>query len=245
MLSLKDITFDFIDAPHLSDPAPGIALFYSGPYYSFYNATEKDYMEHAHKWLDSSLMSDGPYDAVMCFSQGCALVATYLLWRQSRDLPSPFKSAMFICGGIPLQFLESLGVQVTASMHEYDDFSRVALSKQASLDALLIQGEQRWEGSSSPPFSHDVGMRGSAEIIIDDLDLGSLETALRIKIPTAHVVGHKDPRYLAGLHLAKFCDGEQRRFFDHEGGHTIPRAQWVSQEMAALLVWMQKQSEAS
>ncbi|PKX98022.1 putative EF-hand calcium-binding domain protein [Aspergillus novofumigatus IBT 16806] len=60
------IDFDFIDGCYPSTAAAGIDLFYPAPYYSF--------------WEER-----GPYDAVMMFSQGCALGTAMLLLDQAQD----------------------------------------------------------------------------------------------------------------------------------------------------------------
>jgi hypothetical protein len=236
-LSTEDIEFEFVNGTYEASPAPGIDRFYTGPYYSFYESTEQECLERAHIWLNSTIQSQGPYDSVMCFSQGSALIATYLLARQRKGELPGFKSVMFICGGIPLDFLETLGVHVSESMREYDEMSRAALSQQASLDALLTRGEQRWDGvSSASGLLHLDGAKL-------DGNSSTLEDAPKIMIPTAHVVGCKDARHSAGLQLASYCEQTTRRIFDHGGGHTIPRTQWVSQNMAALLIWMKEQSD--
>lgn len=65
------------------------------------------------------------------------------------------------------------------------------------------------------------------------LDFTSFPKDIRIKIPTVHIVGAKDPRWSAGVQLAYFCD--DRKMFDHGGGHDIPRTTPVSLRIAELV----------
>ncbi|RFU36271.1 hypothetical protein B7463_g123, partial [Scytalidium lignicola] len=46
---------------------------------------------------------------------------------------------------------------------------------------------------------------------------------LRIGIPTANIVGHKDDEYSRQLLLHRLCDGRRSTLYDHGGGHEIPR----------------------
>lgn len=76
---------------------------------------------------------------------------------------------------------------------------------------------------------------------VSGLDLSDANTRagrLRISIPTVHVCGRKDPRRPASLQLAALCDAKQRKFYDHGGGHEIPRRSEVSRKLAKLMQWM-------
>lgn len=44
-----------------------------------------------------------------------------------------------------------------------------------------------------------------------------------LKIPTAHIVGMKDPDLLSALELSQLCQERGRTIFDHGGGHDVPR----------------------
>ena len=48
------------------------------------------------------------------------------------------------------------------------------------------------------------------------------ETSQRIDIPTAHIVGNKDPAYKASLALFGLCTQKMAGIFDHGGSHSIP-----------------------
>lgn len=167
----------------------------------------------------------------MCFSQGCSLASSFLLYNQSTGSPPLFKAAVFICGGVPLDVLSSLGVDVTDEAREIDEASKVALREQASSEAILRDGYDRWTGNFDP-----LDENGEPRVVFG-IDIARVPKELKIPIPTVHVFGRQDPRFPAGVTLAQFCDETVRRTFDHGGGHEIPRKRDVSETLAELVEW--------
>ena len=231
-LAPLNIDFDFIDGPASSTPAPGVDLFYDPPYYSFWEQTSSENIQTARKWLLDYMARSGPYDAVMGFSQGCALAASVLLLHAAETplLPPPFKAAIFICGGAPLSIPESLGYTIHHAAKERDDQSRVALASQADSASILAQGSDRWTGSQSGGLSED---ELRAEI----------QGSLKIGVPTVHIYGDKDPRYPAGVQLSALCEEGRRKTYNHEGGHEIPRKDVISRKLAWLVRWAVEEAE--
>ncbi|MCJ1396131.1 hypothetical protein MMC18_009020 [Xylographa bjoerkii] len=228
-------TFDFIDAPFPSKPAAGIDLFYSPPYYSFYSAATIPALHAAHAWLLAYVAKHGPYDAVMTFSQGGALASSMLLshFINTPHVPSPFKLAVFICSGIPLLALDELGLPVGQKARDIDENSKHALSAQASSASILAQGRERWTGIES-----DVVTEGEVlETDVYGLDFTQYPKEWRVRMPTVHVYGKKDPRYAASTQLAWFCEEGKRRVYDHGTGHEIPRKREVSMAIAEAVEW--------
>ncbi|KZF26351.1 hypothetical protein L228DRAFT_264758 [Xylona heveae TC161] len=137
--------FDFRDAPFASTPAAGIDLFYPPPYYSFWEGTAVSSIRAAHQWLLDLIDRDGPYDGVMLFSQGCALISSFLLYHMAErpDDPIPFKTAIFICGGVGLPVVEALGIPVSQEAKDWDERTRHELQAQA---AAIELGQDRWTG---------------------------------------------------------------------------------------------------
>jgi len=236
-------TFNFIDGPFPSKPAPDVGLFYNPPYYSFYElpplGSIKD-IRAANKLLLDKLTRDGPYDGVMGFSQGCAVISSFLFYHQVEKpgIPPPFKVAVFICGGVPLAVLDDLCIEVSQKARDVDDRSRQQLSEQAgSINAMdLRRGNDRWTGTG------DETTPGVTDGAVDPKNIFGLDTTavpddLKIKVPTIHVYGAKDPRRPASLQLAYLCDSSKRKIFDHGGGHDIPRTKVVSEGIAELMNW--------
>ncbi|KAJ5683472.1 hypothetical protein N7462_006637 [Penicillium macrosclerotiorum] len=224
----QHIEFDFIDAPYTSEPAAGVDLFYAPPYFQWWDSDSMNAVRDAVAWLNDYIAQNGPYDAAMMFSQGCVLGSSALLLHQEETphLPPPFKTAVFICGGPSLTVLEETGFYVSPEARARDLASKAALAQQAGNAAILTNGSSRWQG-------------------LDSIDGGLSEDELRrelkcpfqIDIPTVHIYGSKDPRYAAGVHLSAICSPHNRRTFNHEGGHEIPRTTAVNDTLAELVQW--------
>lgn len=231
LLDDSSFQFDFVDAPFPSTAAPGIDLFYPPPYYSFYDPDLAS-LKAAHKWLLSYLETHGPYDGVMNFSQGCALTSSLLLYHQQHhpEKAPLFKVAVFICGGVPINVLDDIGVYVTEEAREWDESSKAQLMAKASSDAILREGTKRW-GLGFDPFA------GNDQSNVFGINFNMVPKDWLIQIPTVHVYGSKDPRYPASVTLAHFCEKSVRRTFDHGGGHDIPRRADVSEMLAELVEW--------
>ncbi|MCJ1476778.1 hypothetical protein MMC13_005447 [Lambiella insularis] len=223
--------FDFVNGPHPAPAAPGIDLFYSPPYYSYIQPATPSGMADAYAWLRAYIAQYGPYDGVMTFSQGGALVAGMLLHQavNTPHEPLPFECAVFICSGLPLAVLDDLGVPLSAKARDIDRQSISALSSQASSAAILAAGVERWRGVEVEGFVE--GEEVSARDFFG-LDFESFPRGWRIEMPTVHVYGRRDPRYPASRILAQFCREGGRVEFDHGAGHEIPRRKEVSEAIA-------------
>ncbi|KAK1149085.1 hypothetical protein N8T08_007763, partial [Aspergillus melleus] len=76
------VEFDYLDGPYPSPPAPGVDLFYPPPYFTFWRENTVPAVRETIAWLKDIIAERGPYDAVMMFSQGCALGASMLLLQE-------------------------------------------------------------------------------------------------------------------------------------------------------------------
>lgn len=227
-----DVEFDFMDGPQSSSPAPDTPLFYEPPHYAFYEGTAIKGIRIAHDWLREVLERGGPYDGVMMFSQGCALVSSYMLYQQwyTPEAPPPFKFAMFICGGVPITVLKDLGVSVSPEVEALD----LRTKKQLLEKTTAVVTRDRWQRTDYASIVR------RAQFDSDDcfgLNLNQVPLELKIRIPTVHVFGDKDPRLPASVQLAGLCDPYIRKIYNHGGGHEIPRGREVSEELAELLQW--------
>lgn len=207
-------------------------LFYDPPYYAYWVQESVDAIKAGRQWLRDLIARKGPYDAVMMFSQGCTLGLSSLLLQGAEEphKPLPFKAAIFICGGPSFDIAQSVGYQVSEEMKERDRQSRLSLDLQADTSAILAQGAARWTGGHTGGLSED------------DLR-AEIQGPFKIDIPTVHIYGNKDPRYLAGVQISAFCNPEKRKAFNHEGGHEIPRRDAVSRRIAMLVEWVLEEAD--
>ena len=198
----------------------------------------------AHTWLFDLLHKSGPYDGALCFSQGCSLVSSLLLYHaaETPSAPLPFKTAIFICGGLPLTVLDDLGLPISLRAWDISNHTgRLLLSTAANLHAKAADlssikpGVSLWDEVPAEDLDHDPSKAPSSSDVYG-LDFNSFPEDLKIKIPTVHVCGAKDPKYVASVQLVHFCE-ETRRTFDHGGGHDVPRLPGVSERIAELVEW--------
>ncbi|THD00318.1 hypothetical protein EYZ11_000211 [Aspergillus tanneri] len=220
------IEYDFLDGPYPATAAAGIDLFYPPPYYSYLESNTPVGIRNSVSWLKEYIAQHGPYDAVMMFSQGCTIGASLLLLHQleTPDRPAPFKAAIFICGGPPLKLLEEVGYRISERVWERDATSRAELAAAAHSESILAKGSGRWNADA---------MKGETEEGIR----GEISGGVKIGIPTVHVYGEKDPRYVAGIQLSEVCEPRKRRTYNHGGGHEIPRLEKVTVTVVELVRW--------
>ncbi|KAJ8064715.1 hypothetical protein OCU04_007035 [Sclerotinia nivalis] len=229
-------TFDFLDGPYTSPPAAGVSLFFNPPYYAYYHSSDPSAIRESYSFLQEHIDKNGPYDGVMCFSQGCALIAGFLLDHQVTrpHIPLPFSCAVFICGGMPLPIIEDLGIEIPTFARELENQSVKELFATAAAVETAKPGDDYWntkEEKTSILNAENINLENPYGLQVPE--------GWKIQIPTVHIYGKKDPRRLAGLNLASFCAG-QKRVWDHGGGHDIPRLSPVSKEIAGLVKWCAK-----
>ncbi|KAI1636724.1 serine hydrolase FSH [Biscogniauxia mediterranea] len=218
--SSVNLEFEFLDGPlRCADHAAN-----GEPLYRYYETLDIPEIRKAHQWLGAKLHEGGPYDGVVAFSQGAALVSSYLLYHQwyNHESPPPFRLAMFIGGSIPLQVLKDLGVPV---------------SKEA--ERVVEEAKYQRHRALGPLPAHSSKAR-RAVFNSDDcfgLNLNSIPLELKIRIPTIHVWGKEDPLLPASIHLVGFCDPYIRKIHIHEGAHEVPETKDDRIELGQLLQW--------
>ncbi|KAM7214129.1 family of serine hydrolases 1 [Rhypophila decipiens] len=234
-------SFDFVDAPFHCAPAPGIKVLFESGHYTWWPKATINGIRGSHKWLIDYIDEHGPYDAIIGFSQGCSLVASFLLYhyRETPSEPLPFKCAIFTCGGLPLGVLEDLAIPVSQRAHDINDQTvAIMKAKAGALTKLAANLDQIKPGMGL--WNDTTGLLHDPEVLPDERDVFGLDFSdtgiprdLRIQIPTLHIYGAKDPRWPASMQLAYFCD--RRKMYDHGGGHDIPRSTEVSLRIAELV----------
>lgn len=183
----------------------------------------------------------------MMFSQGCALITSYLLYHETErpSTPLPFKAAIFICGGIPLNVLEDVGIHVSATALAWDEKSRLGLLSKTTSIASWKKGEDRWANEGDLLFdpSKKIDVRDIYGLDLSERNLppgkfkGMGGDGRGIGLVSVHVYGCKDPRYPQSLQLAELFDERCRRDFDHGGGHDVPRKTEISERIKELVEW--------
>lgn len=219
-------------------------MFESG-HYTWWPKPSLNAIRGAHKWLIDYAEEHGPYDAVCCFSQGCSLVASFLLYhgRETPEEPLPFRGAIFLCGGLPFEVLDDLGLPVSQRARDINA-ETVRLMKEragaltdlaADLDRIQ-RGRGLWDDTNG--LVHDPAVLPD-ETDCFGIDFTAVPSDVRIRVPTVHVYGAKDPRWPASMQLSYFCDN--RKMYDHGGGHDVPRSTVVSNRIADLVRGLERE----
>ncbi|KAK3503135.1 hypothetical protein B0T13DRAFT_525187 [Neurospora crassa] len=258
-LPKETYTFTFPNAPLPSAPTVGVDSIWNNvpKFYGWWPVSSSNISEirTPHDYLEELLSSEeGPFDLVMCFSQGCTLLMSYILYRYQEHIltrPSagekfelPLKGAMFICGGPSLHVLQDLGVDVTEKAWEVHHATAALLHKRteqlkfkADNPDTIKRGEGLWDEVGD--LVHDPTSELDPE---DVFGLDFTDQRMRMAVgnlgeivPTVHVYGGKDPRWPASVQLAQMFEGGMNERFDHGGGHELPRTTECSMRMAELM----------
>lgn len=170
---------------------------------------------------------EGPFDAVLGFSQGAALAAAVVLNEAMKpSLADPFKMAVFLSSTMPFDLrggklhLTYDGINSLTAVHQNDNGDNLeeigvdwmADSRSAG---VIDEFEARRPKSQRPkqPQSIDVLLRYNPST-----------HSQRIRIPTAHVIGVQDDYADHGRSLAGMCEPRLTHIVTHDGGHQLPRA---------------------
>lgn len=208
----NQIEFDFVDAPSVGAPAPGIGeMFKSPPYFVWNHCYEPYEVSRVHDYVRGVQAQSGPYDGVIGFSEGAALAAALLLEDAShidrRHTPM-FRLAVFV-NAVNL------------------------ISPSAKLGKKMSEDEAR---SAVEAFNG-----GPSEYRYPALDfvyaLCAKTVPALINIPTLHVIGMGDKFRDRSEELVKLCEGRLATTVRSPAKHEMPRGQALK-EMARKLDMM-------
>ncbi|PYI25344.1 hypothetical protein BP00DRAFT_431361 [Aspergillus indologenus CBS 114.80] len=104
-LEKKGHTFTYINGRVQTEGEAEIKDVFDGPFYSHYPRDQPpgDNLRLAIEYVQQIIATQGPFDGVMGFSQGCALASAMII-QHAEQHPSEaplFKLAVFICGASP------------------------------------------------------------------------------------------------------------------------------------------------
>ncbi|KAI0887633.1 serine hydrolase FSH [Annulohypoxylon maeteangense] len=116
----------------------------------------------------------------------------------------------------------------------------IGFSQGASLLGSFLLAHQSLNPFSPPPFRLAIFICGSSALSVSEsnglwsrINPQDLEGKnKRIKIPTVHIYGRKDPAYQDSLNLKDMCEPRNRLEYDHNSGHDIPRGVAVTKDMS-------------
>ncbi|KAJ5113099.1 hypothetical protein N7456_001633 [Penicillium angulare] len=232
-------TFDFVDGPVSCPPPKGMGHLIPTAYTWFKTPSLEGLRESA-DWLTNYIEKNGPYDCICTFSKGAVPVITMMM-DESRDgherrMRCAPKCVVFMNGSIEYALLEENGLPVSdqARRTKYKCESTVK-AKQDSMAAISRATVKPvggiWDDKKGllhnakkiPPPSNCYG-----------LDFNFLPQESLINMPSAHIVGAKDPIFPSGVQLANLFNPDLQSFHDHQGGHDLPRTPQVTNHIAGV-----------
>ncbi|KAJ5389915.1 uncharacterized protein N7496_000983 [Penicillium cataractarum] len=207
---LAQHTLEFFDAQSACAPAPEISDLYPPPYLCWYEHGRPDEVSIALDELCAVLDEDGPYDGLIGFSEGAALIASLLLFDELAGRRPRIQLAVLFNSVVPLT-AHPAGVQHTSSLlselvHGHHDHYLALLKTDEQVDDPLAQA---WGFSPAGP--------------------------LRIAVSTVHIIGDQDPFAPSSQLVVKMCQPERAQVLRHGGSHALPQAGDVLDQCAELI----------
>ena len=201
----------FVDGPTRAPAVMGIAELYEGPFYRFYDEDAP----HLARIVEGLVKVDP--------EEGSTPEEYMRKLRQHGLLDlSPTRACDF--------------VEKYAAQWEEGFFDGIlGFSEGASVAASLLFRQAAQKVKSQ--FKFAIFLCGLTPQSEDSGAILADRFSARISIPTAHILGSRDPLYQASLTLFNLCDGQSSRMYDHGKGHTIP---WDSRATQAIAYEIQQ-----
>ena len=182
---------------------------------------------------------EGPFDAVLGFSQGSALGATVMLTEAIKNPGRPpFAMGIFLSSTMPFDFgsgilrLKDDGVNGLNATHLDHSFRNLESEKgkvnwltdcrsKGVIDEFQARHQEYQQHSGAGSVEVDVLLR-----------YHPTTHTQRLLLPTVHVIGTKDDYADHGRDLYGMCDARQATLISHDGGHQLPRHMTIVAKVA-------------
>ena len=192
-----DLQFYFVNGPTPASAAMGISQQYDGPYFRFFNP-------------------EAPSLHQLASTARLAIIS-------ASDVATPedhgrIMRAHGLASVDPMNVYGFIQEQIDAA--PYDGVLGFSEGASAAATWLLHQVSR----CATPHFKFAVFFCGTPPVSPHggrDIALAD-ELTERINIPTAHIVGSKDPGYKNSLALFNLCERQSATCYDHGKDHTIP-----------------------
>ncbi|PYI36632.1 hypothetical protein BP00DRAFT_386626 [Aspergillus indologenus CBS 114.80] len=244
--------FHFLSGEIECSPAPGIEGTFPGPYYCWTRSFDSESVDAAHALIEEAIEEHGPFDGVLGFSQGAAVMTSFMLEYATTnpDGPSPFRFAIFCSPTIPCAADPAYNQSVYGTLSSQDQ-QRLRSGQDSQLAQLpeparSVSQELLKTIQAAQPIT-----RNTASYYFDRLPrlvpaaLHPNVVPTRLAIPSLHLRGKED---LPGLDsvaslLQSFCDPKTRKTIEHSAGHDIPRSGPEVKKLLSSMEWIVAQSQ--
>lgn len=122
----------------------------------------------------------------------------------------------------------------------------IGFSQGAAFAARLLLRHQERDPLTPPPFKMAVFFCASSLFYFKTTqeyeERMKTFAAIRLQVPTVHVIGSRDPHRPFGLDLTDLCDRRVRKVIEHKMGHEIPREKDVIEIVRISIEWAVRMS---
>ncbi|CAG7917177.1 unnamed protein product [Penicillium olsonii] len=235
--------FHFLAGRITCPPAPGVQHL-PGPYLCYSADFDPVSVRAAQVLVQKEFETQGPFDGVLGFSAGAAILAGYLLNQRTRypGKPLPVQFAVF-CSAVPIVSTDPIYYQALYGSLSSEEEQMI---RSGQLDQILKLREPIRTAAKTVATVTD-----TLKSILDNppthfLDRQPLEIPCpvhpdlykaRLNIPTLHIRGKKEPRSLkeCALVLESFCSPSLRRTLEHRTPHSLPTSRAEVEDMLAAM----------
>ncbi|KAH8588578.1 serine hydrolase FSH [Bisporella sp. PMI_857] len=207
---------------------------------------------------------EGPFDAAIGFSQGSALLLSILMHHEITNAlkTPPFKFVVLFSATISISPDQKFGQEYIEKYEKYYDYDRdmTKNSKESVLApksrlALKVPGQKsqlvaEYQDLIAQGIRAAVENGESEEEAISGIkDINSFPRIFhpfmceeRIRIPTVHISGKKDPYKLQAEMARRLCEKSVLRYIEHGGQHQVPRATKDVKKVVEAIEWAMHQA---
>jgi hypothetical protein len=187
--------------------------------------------------LDSVIDEAGPFDGAIGFSQGAALIVAHLHQCEVDGSPSPFKFALFFSSVLPCSIDMAFGGRLLDRICPLGQ--RAKTVEEALFINLLNETviPAQMHNCMLPDF--DIGRYWSDNISGAPRLMHAAFTETKIHIPTVHITGKKDAKFMINMANAAYslCDERTAKRMEHSGGHSPPQNGVEARSAVRALEW--------
>jgi len=211
----------------------GVAAAFPGPYLCYSLDFDTAGMRAAHDLIDQEFKKNGPFDGVLGFSTGAALLAAYLLEKSALypEQPLPVQFAIF-CSTIPPISADSVYTEMVIGSLSPEEQQRIRSADGARISQLP---EPLRSSISLTARCFDLLKPVHGRPVSDFLDRNMVDVPCvlrpelyraRLAIPTLHCWGKNDPPVFqeSARLVESFCHSRMRVSYQHSVIHNLPRS---------------------
>lgn len=223
-----DWEFEFLEGLAEVPPAFGVDAIYPGPFLCYHKEPSLEELQAVYELVMEVVEDEGPFDAVLGFSQGSAMAATIMLYEaEKKSFPQPFKMGVFLSTTMPFDF----GSGILRLQYNRDQGLR-ATHLDAALNPVIEDMNINWlTDCRSKTVIEEFEARRPPSMLVTEADV-KVDVLLRyhpsthtqrLCLPTVHVIGTNDSYADHGENLFGMCDPRYATLITHDGGHQLPR----------------------